>query len=249
MNGWLVWDLSISRQIYNGGKDQMGKVFVFRRFLQESLIYDIPGVVPPPRMPVANEGLGWDPLLKMVHNPGGDSYWEGGQPKIYLCHFAPMLFLVEKGVGQSERMGRMWIRSVWLSYILQCRREGCEGCLLYWIWMQHFENSHSTQAYCWTLDNLYNMLDWNHQSTDCFWFWKGDACVSGICQLGFFSPRTLTETFSQLCDQTHCQKILFFWLRMTMSQIFGGEDHIFWDMPNIFVVSAVISVWQTVQFS
>ena len=22
-------------------------------------------VVPPPRMPVANEGLGWDPLLKM----------------------------------------------------------------------------------------------------------------------------------------------------------------------------------------
>ena len=29
-------------------------------------------VVPPPRMPVANEGLGWDPLVKMVHNPGGD---------------------------------------------------------------------------------------------------------------------------------------------------------------------------------
>ena len=27
---------------------------------------------PPPRMPVANEGLGWDSLLKMVHNPGGD---------------------------------------------------------------------------------------------------------------------------------------------------------------------------------
>ena len=23
-----------------------------------------------------------DPLLKMVHNPGGDSYWEGGQPKL-----------------------------------------------------------------------------------------------------------------------------------------------------------------------
>ena len=39
---------------------------------------------PPPRMPVANEGLGWDPLLKMVHNPGGDSYWEGGQPKVDL---------------------------------------------------------------------------------------------------------------------------------------------------------------------
>ena len=39
-------------------------------------------VVPPPRMPVANEGLGWDPLLKMVHNPGGDSYWEGGQPNL-----------------------------------------------------------------------------------------------------------------------------------------------------------------------
>ena len=40
-------------------------------------------IVPPPRIPVANEGLGWDPLLKMVHNPGGDCYCEGGQPKVY----------------------------------------------------------------------------------------------------------------------------------------------------------------------
>ena len=32
---------------------------------------------------VANEGLGWDSLLKMVHNPGGHYYWEGGQPKRY----------------------------------------------------------------------------------------------------------------------------------------------------------------------
>ena len=39
-------------------------------------------VVPPPRMPVANEGLVRDSLLKMVHNPGGDCYWEGGQPKL-----------------------------------------------------------------------------------------------------------------------------------------------------------------------
>ena len=23
-----------------------------------------------------------DSLLKMVHNPGGDSYWEGGQPNL-----------------------------------------------------------------------------------------------------------------------------------------------------------------------
>ena len=23
-----------------------------------------------------------DSLLKMVHNPGGDSYWEGGKPKV-----------------------------------------------------------------------------------------------------------------------------------------------------------------------
>ena len=40
-------------------------------------------VVPPPRMPVANEGFFRDPLLKMFHNPGGDCYWEGGQPKSY----------------------------------------------------------------------------------------------------------------------------------------------------------------------
>ena len=41
-------------------------------------------VVPPPRIPVANEGLGWDSLQKMVHNPGGDCYWAGGQPKLWL---------------------------------------------------------------------------------------------------------------------------------------------------------------------
>ena len=28
---------------------------------------------PPSQFFVANEGLGWDSLLKMVHNPGGDS--------------------------------------------------------------------------------------------------------------------------------------------------------------------------------
>ena len=31
---------------------------------------------PLPRIPVTNEGLGWDALLKMVHNPGGD--WHPG---------------------------------------------------------------------------------------------------------------------------------------------------------------------------
>ena len=31
---------------------------------------------PPPRIPVTNEGLGRDSLLKMVHNPGGD--WNPG---------------------------------------------------------------------------------------------------------------------------------------------------------------------------
>ena len=30
---------------------------------------------PPPRLTVTNEGLGWDSLLKMVHNPGGHCYW------------------------------------------------------------------------------------------------------------------------------------------------------------------------------
>ena len=36
-----------------------------------------PWVVPPPRMPVANEGLEGSPILKMVHNPGGD--WHPGR--------------------------------------------------------------------------------------------------------------------------------------------------------------------------
>ena len=28
---------------------------------------------------VANEGLAWDSLLKMFHNPAGDCYWVGGR--------------------------------------------------------------------------------------------------------------------------------------------------------------------------
>ena len=49
-------------------------------------------VWPPPRMPVVNEGLGWDPLLKMVHNPGGHCYWEGATCNVYVrsglnCHY------------------------------------------------------------------------------------------------------------------------------------------------------------------
>ena len=35
------------------------------------------GLSPLPGWPVANEGLGWDPQLKMVHNPGGD--WHPGR--------------------------------------------------------------------------------------------------------------------------------------------------------------------------
>ena len=33
---------------------------------------------PPPRIPVTNEGLGWDSLLKMFHNPGGHDCILGG---------------------------------------------------------------------------------------------------------------------------------------------------------------------------
>ena len=36
---------------------------------------------------MANEGLGWDSLLKMFHNPGGDCYWVGGRPKVYYTNF------------------------------------------------------------------------------------------------------------------------------------------------------------------
>ena len=43
---------------------------------------------------MANEGLGWDSLLKMVHNPGGDCYWEGGQPKVYATYNHNGLFSV-----------------------------------------------------------------------------------------------------------------------------------------------------------
>ena len=49
---------------------------------QLQVFYGIRWVVPPPSNS-GNEGLVQDSLLKMVHNPGGDSYWEGGQPKVY----------------------------------------------------------------------------------------------------------------------------------------------------------------------
>ena len=42
-------------------------------------------IYPPPRIPVANEGLGWDSLIKMFHNPGCDCYWVGGRPKVSFC--------------------------------------------------------------------------------------------------------------------------------------------------------------------
>ena len=41
------------------------------------LMPGMPWVWPPPRMPVASEGLVRDFLLKMVHNPGGD--WNPGR--------------------------------------------------------------------------------------------------------------------------------------------------------------------------
>ena len=40
-------------------------------------IIQLVGLSPLP-VTVANEGLGWDPLLKMVHNPGGDDCILGG---------------------------------------------------------------------------------------------------------------------------------------------------------------------------
>ena len=50
-------------------------------------------------MPVTNKGLGWDSLLEMVHNPGGD--WHPGwgvDPILYIiisCYniMPPLIFL------------------------------------------------------------------------------------------------------------------------------------------------------------
>ena len=42
------------------------------------------GLSPPPRMPVANEGLGWDPPLK-YDDPGGDWHPGQGDNPTYIC--------------------------------------------------------------------------------------------------------------------------------------------------------------------
>ena len=42
-----------------------------------SEIGGISSVYSPPRIPVTNEGLAWDSLLEMVHNPGGDDLHPG----------------------------------------------------------------------------------------------------------------------------------------------------------------------------
>ena len=53
-------------------------------------IMRIPSVYPPPRIPVTNEGLYRNSLLKMVHNPGADSSWvEGVVPRKF--HPIPIL--------------------------------------------------------------------------------------------------------------------------------------------------------------
>ena len=54
------------------------------------LVLCIIWVVPLPAK-VANEGLGWDSLLKMEYDPGkGDCYWTGGQSNVLIR----MCFLV-----------------------------------------------------------------------------------------------------------------------------------------------------------
>ena len=52
-------------------------------FIQIVLLWFYLGLSPFP-VTVANEGLGWDSLLKMVHNPGGDepASWEGGTTQV-----------------------------------------------------------------------------------------------------------------------------------------------------------------------
>ena len=55
---------------------------------------------------MANEGLVRDPLLKMVHNPGGDCYWEGGQPKLYSWKILPKE-IFWANVNKSLREGKI----------------------------------------------------------------------------------------------------------------------------------------------
>ena len=56
------------------------------------------GLYPPPRMPVTNEGLGWDSLLKMVQNPGGHCYWLGGSSKVCSIGWKHSEMMDNKGV-------------------------------------------------------------------------------------------------------------------------------------------------------
>ena len=59
-------------------------------------------------MPVTNEGLGWDSLLKMVHHPGGDWHpgW-GGSFKSYLAFekkvggFLPTIIFANVSMGRT----------------------------------------------------------------------------------------------------------------------------------------------------
>ena len=58
-----------------------GLLKMIQRFSSE--IGGISSVYSPPSIPVTNEGLVWDSLLKMVHNPGGDDcILVGGRPTI-----------------------------------------------------------------------------------------------------------------------------------------------------------------------
>ena len=60
-------------------------------------------VAPLPRMPVANEGLVLYSLLKMVHRPGGNCYWEGGltQAKDHEKKFLKVGRWLSEGITQG----------------------------------------------------------------------------------------------------------------------------------------------------
>ena len=66
------------------------------------LIYNIPWIYPPPRIPVANEGLGWDSLLKMFHNPGGDWHPGWGVDLIPIYYIPYELMDAKNPIGEES---------------------------------------------------------------------------------------------------------------------------------------------------
>ncbi len=153
-------------------------------------------VVPPPRMPVANEGLGWDPLLKMFHNPGGDWHPGRGDNPNYDVYppgndhiSPPFTVLLSRWFSELPKVGRDDMIVPWRLYL----------------WYS-LEPLVFNLVFCWWVGNPYGKMSiFTHCSISCGvedGGWVGGKCndlVSTCWHSHHHGILTFVTPFFELC--------------------------------------------------